>query len=69
VGKQRIQGLAEEFEARDFRIAQIDDHAGAFRGLNARLMHRLPQRRGRFALARRRGGFAFSTPHGLYVPE
>ena len=63
VGKERIERFVEEFKTGNFRVMQIDDDAGAFRRLDARLMHRLLQRRVRFTLACRRSGFAFATPH------
>ena len=39
-----VERLAKKFEPRHFSVAQIDDNAGTFGGLDARLMHRLLQR-------------------------
>ena len=61
-GKQRIERLVEKFEPRDFGIAQIDDDAGAFGRLDARLMHRLRQRRRRSAAAAGASALRF-LPH------
>jgi hypothetical protein len=67
--KQRIERFVKEFETGQFGVAQIDDDAGALGGLDARRVHSLFQRRWLSALARRRGAFAFSTPHRVYVPK
>ena len=41
--KQRIERLVEDFEPRDFGVAQIDDDAGAIGGLDPRLPQRIAQ--------------------------
>ena len=68
VGKQRIKRLVQEFEPRDLGVAQIDDDAGTLGRLDARLVHRLLQRRARLGVACRRGGFTLSAPHTPSVP-
>ena len=51
-----------------FGVAQIDDDAGALGRLDARLVHRLLQRRGRLTPVCRRVGFVPSAPHALPSP-
>ena len=41
--EQRIERLVQNFEPGDFGVAQIDDDAGAIRGLDPRLAQRIAQ--------------------------
>ena len=43
-GEQRIERFVEQFKARKLGVAQFDDDAGAFRGLDPRLPDRLLER-------------------------
>ena len=40
-GKHRIERLVEELEPGDLGVVQIDDHAGALGGIDARLAQRV----------------------------
>ena len=46
LGKQRVQRLVQNFEPGHFSIAQIDDDAGAIRGLDPRLAQGIAQPNG-----------------------
>jgi hypothetical protein len=61
--EQRIERFVEQFEPRQFGVAQVDHNGIALGALDAGLAHRLPQP-GRIPLLGLRHGLTLSAPHG-----